>query len=191
MDIDFAKVIPRLDIALRRGLRAGPGWDNRGQMCIEAALCFALGMPHSDQPKCVASSVRSFKIALNDSDWTSSRARAAGLRSLGIAQLGSLGVVDDGEFVGRLREQTVRQIIPALPRAEGARCLSYTPPIAAVTAAGSADFLGAYASFYATIAGAASCAAWPTRNNKYLLVSAGIALQILKDLKSPGCAWIN
>ena len=82
------------DKIIARGLSTGVGRRD-GQMCIEAAICTVLGLDHGDDPKCVAASVRSFKISLNDSQWSSTEARAAGLRDLGLAQLGSLGVVDD------------------------------------------------------------------------------------------------
>ena len=103
------------DKILERGLSNGLG-KRDGQMCIEAAICTALHLDHGDDPKCIAESVRSFKIALNDSQWSSTAARAAGLRDLGIAQLGSLGVVDDREFARIMAEQTTRVLIPQLFR---------------------------------------------------------------------------
>ena len=100
---------------LARGLCSGVGTRGK-QVCIEAAICEAAGLPHGDDPQCVAASVRSFKIALNDSRWSSASARAAGLRDLGIAQLGSKGVVSDVEFSKRLAEKTTRILIPKLFR---------------------------------------------------------------------------
>jgi len=50
-----------------------------------------------------------FKIRLNDARWSSPTARATGLRDLGIAQLGSLGVVKDTEFVKLMAEKTIRR----------------------------------------------------------------------------------
>ena len=49
-----------------RGLSSGQG-SREGQMCIEAVICATMGLPHGDDPGCVAASVRSFKIRLNDS----------------------------------------------------------------------------------------------------------------------------
>jgi hypothetical protein len=86
------------------------------QVCIEAAICEAMGLPHGDDPKCVAGSVRSFKIRLNDSPWSSPAARAAGLHDLGLAQLGSLGIVNDVEFNKKLAEKTIRVLLPTLFR---------------------------------------------------------------------------
>ena len=40
------------------GLVLGVGKPILGQMCIEAAVCFALGEPHGDEPSCVAPAVR-------------------------------------------------------------------------------------------------------------------------------------
>jgi len=107
--------IEKYDSILARGLSSGLG-EREAQVCIEAAICEALGLPHGDDPGCVAVAVRSFKITLNDSRWSSEKARAEGLRDLGLAQLGSLGVVNDAEFSKRLAEQTIRVLIPKLFR---------------------------------------------------------------------------
>src|SRR4051812_17912065 len=71
------------------GLVGGLGVQEEGKMCIEAAVCFALGLPHGDNPPCVGENVRDFKISLNDCKWPSDRARTKGMRKLAIAQLGS------------------------------------------------------------------------------------------------------
>src|SRR5258708_26571172 len=94
LEIDFPAVIKKFDSILERGLCAGVG-DRDGQMCVEAAICAALNLPHGDNPSCVASFVRDYKIALNDANWSSPQARAKGLRDLGIAQIGSKGIVSD------------------------------------------------------------------------------------------------
>ncbi len=44
------------------GLTNGLGVQEPGQMCVEAAVCYALGLPHGDDPKCVDPSLRSLKI---------------------------------------------------------------------------------------------------------------------------------
>src|SRR3990167_2568340 len=124
MKIDFPTIIPKFDKILERGLCSGVG-KRDGQMCIEAAICAALDLPHGDNPSCVASAVRSYKIALNDKKWGSPESRAKGLRDIGIAQIGSKGVVDDREFVKRLAEKTIRVLIPTLFRERfpsNARC---------------------------------------------------------------------
>ena len=81
-------------------------------MCVEAAVCYALGLPHGDDPGCVAASVRLLKINLNDKQWESNDSRAKGLRRLGLAQLGSLGVIDDAEFARRVATMTIGTIVP-------------------------------------------------------------------------------
>ena len=63
-------------------------------MCIEAAICYALNLPHGDNPNCVELSVSRYKIVINDSrHWISPQSRAKHLRNLGIAQIGSKGIV--------------------------------------------------------------------------------------------------
>jgi hypothetical protein len=107
-----AKVLAVVD----KGLSSGVGEPRPGFMCVEAAVCFALGLPHGDDPACVARAVRSLKICLNDKNWSSKAARAKGLRRLALAQLGSAGVVNDHEFAKRLAELAIRKCVPAALR---------------------------------------------------------------------------
>ena len=100
-----------------QGLVSGIGNPKPGQMCVEAAVCFALGLPHGDDPGCVAGPLRRLKIRLNDSAWSSDQARAAGLRRLALAQLGSKGALDEKEFVRRVVDVTIRRAVPAGLRA--------------------------------------------------------------------------
>lgn len=76
---------------IKPGLTIGMGNPEPGKMCVEAAICYALDLPHSDDPQCVHDDIRYFKIALNDCNWSSNEARANGLRQLSIAQLNSKG----------------------------------------------------------------------------------------------------
>ena len=99
-----------------KGLVHGVGRPVPGQMCVEAAVCFALGLPHSDDPPCVSRAVRSLKIQLNDLDWSSDGARAKGLRRLALAQLGS-EVIDDADFSRRVIEIVIRRFLPIALRA--------------------------------------------------------------------------
>src|SRR5438445_6949372 len=107
--------VTKFDSILARGLSTGLGKAG-GQVCIEAAICETLGLEHGDDPQCVAESVRAYKIRLNDSNWSSPKARAIGLRDLGLAQLGSKGAVKDSDFTSLMAEQTIRVIIPKLFR---------------------------------------------------------------------------
>src|SRR5271166_4019633 len=92
------KVIETVDA----GLCSGLGKPIPGEMCVEAAVCYALGFPHGDEPICVSRALRMLKMRLNDSCWSSNAARASGLRKLSVLQLGSNGELDDIAFVQRL-----------------------------------------------------------------------------------------
>jgi len=94
------------------GLVCGVGAPEPGKMCVEAAVCFALGLPHGDDPECVSNPDRWFKITLNDSQWSSPAARAAGLRRVAVLQLGTRGA-DRGPWVEQLVELTIRRVVPA------------------------------------------------------------------------------
>lgn len=114
INIDIArKVLEVVDA----GLVAGVGNPEPGQMCVEAAVCYALGLPHGDDPDCVSRSLRSLKIRLNDARWSSNEARAKGLRRLALIQLGSRDVLDDREFAKRVAILAIRLSVPAALRA--------------------------------------------------------------------------
>jgi hypothetical protein len=94
------------------GLVSGMGKPVPGQMCVEAAVCYAMGLPHSDEPTCVSPVLRKLKIRLNDSSWSSNEARTKGLRRLALVQLGSAGVLDDRAFSKRCVELAIRKYVP-------------------------------------------------------------------------------
>ena len=109
------------------GLVSGLGVAKPGKMCVEAAICYALELPHGDQPECVANCIRRYKIRINDAAWSSNAARTAGMRRAAIAQLGSefLDLPENRqlrkEFVMHLAEQVIRQILPVTLRATALR----------------------------------------------------------------------
>mgnify|MGYP001580041900 CR=1 FL=1 len=238
-ELDKVKFLSKFDEALSRGLCVGKG-TREGQMCIEAAICYALDLPHSDDPKCVTRLVRDFKMRLNDSGhWKSPHSRAEHLRALGIAQVGSAGVVDSKEFSKQIAKKTIQVLIPKLFRelyphkfielvnecerkgtSVAARALAKAAADAAAYAAAyaAADATAyaaayaaadatAYAAVYAAANAAANAAATAAANaanaadaashaacaaagEKYLILAAQLALETLKELKSPGCAWL-
>ena len=108
-----AKVLSIVDAGLSEGL----GNPKPGEMCVEAAVCYALGLPHGDDPGCVALVLRQLKIALNDKRWSSNAARAKGLRRLSIIQLGTRDELDDKAFAAAVAEMTIRTMVPLALRA--------------------------------------------------------------------------
>ena len=103
------------------GLVNGMGRPEPGHMCVEAAVCYAMGLPHSDRPTCVSPAIRALKIALNDKLWSSNEARAKGLARLALVQLGSADAVDDREFSRRVAEMMIRVFVPVALRAAARR----------------------------------------------------------------------
>jgi hypothetical protein len=202
--------IDKFDAILNeRGLSNGLGKAG-GQICIEAAICEALGLDHGDDPGCVAKSVRSFKISLNDKKWSSPQARAKGLRDLGLAQLGSLGTINDIEFVKKLAEKLIRILVPTLIRElyqdkpdlmqVADRCEAEGTRESALAAKNLLRKHAAYAASYAAdAADAASYAAdaayaAPRKyapQDRYLSLGAKCALEVLIEMKSPGCALLG
>lgn len=64
------------------GLVVGLGSPVPGQMCVEAAVNYALGDEHDDRPSCVGAAVRTFKIRLNDANWPTDKDRTEGMRKV-------------------------------------------------------------------------------------------------------------
>jgi hypothetical protein len=119
--------IEKIHSLLDQGLVNGLGQPEPGKMCVEAAISYALGLDHGDDPGCVMQSLRHLKIRLNDSDrWTSNKARAEGLRRLAIAQLGSKGM-DERDFAKRVATMTIRTVVPSALRAAARRLTGEHP----------------------------------------------------------------
>jgi hypothetical protein len=239
--------IDKIHSLLDYGLPTGLGKPEPGKMCVEGAISYALGLPHSDDPGCVIEPLRRLKIRLNDSNrWTSNKARAEGLRRLAIAQLGSKGAIDPQDFVNRVVTMTIRTIVPSALRnaakhcenpakfleialkceqeptqanAESARSAAADAAAAAAAAAADADAAAyayaaayaaaaayAYAAAYAAAAAAdyadaaaaaaaadyaaAAAAAAAADAEKILIEYAENVVQILIDMKAPGCVWL-
>lgn len=179
------------------GLSKGKGEPVPGHMCVEAAVCFAFGLPHSDNPPCVGPAVRAFKIELNDAQWSSDMARANGLRTISIAQLGS-EKLDQNEFSKLLAERTIRIVLPIALRncgwekealrceaegtAEAAYAASYAAARASTNAAACAAAKVAYATKAATNA---------TKADEILSLSAKIAVEILIEMDCEGTKWLH
>jgi hypothetical protein len=119
MNIEIVtKVLETVDAGLVKGV----GNPKPGEMCVEAAVCFAMGLPHGDEPTCVSRALRAIKIRLNDSNWSSNNARAKGLRRLAVAQLGSANVLDDKEFTKRVVDLAIRKSVLEALRSAASIC---------------------------------------------------------------------
>jgi hypothetical protein len=118
MQVEITEAVARKVLSIvDKGLSSGLGVRKPGQMCVEAAVCYALDLPHGDDPQCVSPALRTLKINLNDRQWSSKKARAAGLRRLAVAQLGSREHLDDKEFARRVAELAIRKSVPEALRA--------------------------------------------------------------------------
>lgn len=89
------RILNIVDRGLSVGLRDG------GMVCVEAAVCAALGLPHGDDPGCVLPALRKLKIQVNDRGFNSPETRARALRRLAVAQVGS-DSLDEMAFVREL-----------------------------------------------------------------------------------------
>ena len=201
------KHIAKINSLLDAGLSSGLGKPKPGQMCVEAAICYALDLPHSDDPGCVMGGLRRLKILLNDSRWSSNKARAEGLRRLAIAQLGSKGEVDEREFAKRVARLAIQTCVPAALRAAARRLTGGHPTkLLALAAkceaepteanareANKAAAAAAYAANAAADAAAyayAAAAAYAYADQILAAFAEGV-VQILIEMKAPGCKWLE
>lgn len=201
IDRKLAKKV--LDI-VDKGLVSGIGNPVPGECCVEAAVCLAMGLPHGDEPECVAPALRALKITLNDAAWSSNDARAKGLRRLALAQLGSKGALDETEFARRVAEQTIRITVSralhfaanAHPqeehkiklRAAAEACFKNGKKEDASAASRAASDASLAASWAAS--DAASWAA-SAASDAELSGFAEMIVQVLVEIKAPGCKFLR
>ena len=224
MDTEITETVARKVLeTVDAGLVKGIGRQEAGSMCVEAAVCYALGLPHGDNPACVSRALRALKIRLNDSNWSSPQARAKGMRRLAVAQLGSAGVLDDKEFRRRVVNLAIRKSVPDALRAAASVCKDDHKRQAMLDAAAKCEKEGteesareaqktaaaddayaacAAAAAYAACAAAAAdacaaaaayacaAAAADAARDKSLADYAECVVQILIDMKVPGCQWL-
>jgi hypothetical protein len=179
-----------------KGLCSGVGVPEPGKMCVEAAVCYAMNLPHGDEPPCVAPAIRALKIKLNDAIWSTNDARAKGMRRLAIAQLGTAGKLDETEFKNRVVIMTINKIIPLALHAAAAvhpkqkhkdalekhaqKCETVSDAAARVAYAATDD---------ATYA--ARAAARAATGDALLAFFAEEVVKILIDMEAEGSQWLD
>jgi len=214
-----------LDKGVTPGLSKNP---KPGEMCLEQAVCYALGEEVTNKPSCVGEHVRWFVVTLNNCNWSSPSARAEGMRDLAIVQLGS-NFLDQNDFTENLRFAVIKKLLPSMFRdlgeekwekqiksLEGAKDLEEARQAASAAAkvaynssndrsptgiaARHADNAARDASVikkfyvedvaYLMAAGVATSAAYGTKTgDKYLKMVAHLAVEVLREMGSPGCQF--
>jgi hypothetical protein len=120
---NWTTIIPRLREVIGHGLTSGVGEPEPGKLCVEAAVCLVLGLPHGDVANgCVGAPDRAFAVRLNDARWSSDQARAEGMTDLAVAHLGSATMTKARRSIWRayLVGQTIRRVVPFALRRKGA-----------------------------------------------------------------------
>ena len=192
---------------VRAGLRKGGNGDpTPGNMCVEQAVCIGLGLPFSDNPECVDSVYRSFKIRLNDANWSSNKTRAKGMERSALVQLGSKGTIDSealrlglvklaqGKWLPKImrmiadKYENKEEIIEAALLCEqdpnSVNCIS-AEKLLRKTAAYAADAADA------AYAAAAADAAAADARDKFLAEAAEDGVQLMVSLGAPGAKWLE
>lgn len=193
-----SKIAKLLDV-IDAGLVSGLGQPEPGKMCVEAAVCYVLGLKHSAEPACVSPYVRGYMIRLNDANWSSNAARAKGLRRAAVAQLGSDGI--DGEaWLRYVAQAGVNRILPLLLRklaglerfrsfgerleAAAIECESANDPESARSAARNARPLAQQCYVVAD-------AAYAAARDEILSIAADIGVEACIASKTQGSRWLN
>ena len=109
MNIEEVKL--KLSEILTHGLTTGLGTAEPGKFCAEAAVCYALGEPHSDSPSCVHAIDRALVIKLNDLFPGTEQERATALRPILLAHLGTKGR-DRTAWAQAVTTGTIKVIVP-------------------------------------------------------------------------------
>jgi hypothetical protein len=206
------------DLMREHGIVKGLGEPTPGKMCIEALVCHVLGLPHGDKPECVGKEVNKFKIGLNDKPWSFPTTRARGMERLGIAQLGS-DTINQEEFKGALWLAFGQKISPLIFRyyatkvANSQFLLDHANVMEKVTTSSEAkskqkkfthdygygytydygydyDYDYDYDCAYAYGYGYTYDYGYGYGYDVWFTKVADVAVQVLKDLKSPGCEWL-
>jgi len=212
------ELVDKINCIFDKGIIYGLGNPKPGEMCVEQAVCYALGEEVTDKPSCVGKQVRDFVIYLNDSNWSSKSARAEGMRELAIAQLGSTSL-DQEEFLEQISFAVITKLLPAIFRDLGEerwekeiKSLEKAKDFEEAKKAASASAFYEVVCFaddtddaYIAVAvDSAICsaiyyddaipmaAAYVTKTgDKYLKMVAHLAVEVLKDMKSPGCYFLS
>jgi len=181
--------VDKIHTLLDAGLVIGVGNPKPGEACVEAVICMALGLPHGDNPKCVLPCLRTLKINLNDRNWSSNKARAEALRRLAIAQLGS-DTLDAKDFVTRLARMTIQTVVPAALRS-AAKVLTGEHPTKLLVLATKCEKEPTEANAREAQKAAANAAAYAATKDEVLATFAENVVQILIEMKAPGCQWLE
>lgn len=108
-----AAIASKIIEVVNKGLVGGMIGDPvPGKMCVEAAVCYAMGEPHTEEPRCVDLVIRHIKIALNDMDWRTNLSRAYGLQRVAVAQLGTANLKGVGSFKDSLVQKIAGELLP-------------------------------------------------------------------------------
>jgi len=203
------ELVNKIDSLLDKGVTCGFSEDPKpGSMCLEQVICYALGERVTDKPSCVGYEVRDFVILLNDKAWSSPSARAEGMRELAIAQLGS-NSLNQYEFREKLCFAVITKLLPAMVRdlgedkwekeiksLEESKSLEEAKKVAhfifdAFPISSYVFFAADAVIHHACFAVTADYAADATKTgDKYRFMVAHLAVEILKDMESPGCQFL-
>ena len=213
------ELVTKINKLLDEGLVCGLGNPIPGKMCVEALICYALDLPHGDEPNCVSPAIRSLKIRLNDSNWSSNKARAEGMRNLAILQLGTNNNFSDVDFTHKVAMFSCCEFLPfflrdidkekkwfteelesglrnakTLEEAKNAAANAAYAADAATDAADAADAAATAtdaAAYAAYAAYAAANAAAANADDKYLNLFAKGVERILIEMNVPGKDFIQ
>ncbi len=194
-------ILAKIDI----GLIAGSGKSGFGQMCIEDTIDKITNK--SD----IGEVVKKFITKINDANWLNEYSRAAGMRKIAIAQLGSVCINQD-KFTKYIIVQTIKRILPLMTK-DNMLINTYfkinnIEDVVNINFPENTHWL--FSSLYNTIIHAiktnsitsisnaikiadyisTTIPKYITKSDQILLISTQIALEALIMLDSPGCKYL-
>lgn len=192
MKIEVNKELAKKVIkVVKPGLCGGLGQPIPGKMCVEAAVNYACGLEHDDNPPCVGSSVREFKITLNDESWSSNKARARGMIKIAIAQLGSNKINQDKFdtlIVEEFYTSVWKEFNEKLAKIKKEKS-SIKEKIRKINDL-SYQYNEDVPSDIENIIGGGNELFPKMKKDAFLILLADICLKVLKKMKSPGCKYL-
>ena len=178
-------------------LIAGMGNRDAKELCVMSLAALIANEPHTDHPVCACPVLTAVAVQLNDGLWwASDDERTVALKPLAAKLVGTRGT-------DALALRRADVFVNLALRVWTPRALDYAASIHPIEMhcevlrehasklRGSPTAAHAHADADAAYAAAAAAYAAVATSDKYLLLSASLALEVLRELKSPGVEWIE
>lgn len=161
-------------------------------MCVEQVWCYVLGLGKGDDPQCVSKEIRKLKICLNDETyWLNDEDRAENMKMLGVAQIGSKGIIDDAEFVSRLAQAWFPRSLPKKLQRKFQKDPSFINAYRLSTMEQGSGHESVLLDLWAKTVDAGTSYEIVPADRSEAIKFIKVVLQVLKDMKAPGIKFLK